>query len=215
MTQPTTDQGATPNPTAGATPEAASTTTTTPTADELKAQLADALSQIKKLNKESETRRKSLDQYEKEKADREALELSETQKLQKQIEALQAEKAKSTDLANQRLIRAEVLAAASADFAHPEDVYTVIREKLTVSDDGKVDGLPEALAELKKTRPTWLKTYRPSGVQPTNPGENATGQGETDAQRRSRVYGSGVNPFDPSWAKEHGGGVVVNSKTID
>lgn len=208
MTQPTTDQGATPNPTAGATPEAASTSTTTPTAEELAKKNAELESLVRKLNKENESRRKQNDAYEAEKAERAAAELSETQKLQKQIEALQADKAKSTDLANQRLIRAEVLAAASADFAHPEDVYTVIREKLTVSDDGKVDGLPEALAELKKIRPTWLKTYRPSGVQPTNPGDNANGSGETEAQRRARVYGAGVNVFSPEWARQHGGGVT-------
>lgn len=216
MTQPTSDPGATPNPPAGATPAAAATpptTTSTPTAEELQAQLAEAQAQIRKLNKESEGRRKSLDQLEKEKAEREAAELSEAQKLQKRLAEVEAEKAKLAEQANARLVRAEVLAAASAEFAHPEDVYILVKDKVTVNDAGEIEGLKEALGELKKSRPTWLKTFKPSGVQPTNPGDNANGNGETEAQRRARVYGGAYNPFDPAFAKDHGGGVFATDNT--
>jgi hypothetical protein len=64
----------------------------------------------------------------------------------------------------------------------------------------------KALAEtLPKPQP---KT--PPTVPATNPGQANTG--ETDAQRRARLYGSQVNPFDPTVAKESGGGVFFRTK---
>jgi hypothetical protein len=63
-----------------------------------------------------------------------------------------------------------------------------------------------ALAEtLPKPQP---KT--PPTVPATNPG--AAQQGETDAQRRARIYGTQINPFDPAIAKESGGGVYFKTK---
>ena len=48
----------------------------------------------------------------------------------------------------------------------------------------------------------------------TNPGANATGQGETEEQKLARIHGRGVNIFDPTSIAKLGGGVSI-VKTVE
>ncbi|MBU0511038.1 MAG: hypothetical protein KJ638_04970, partial [Chloroflexi bacterium] len=76
----------------------------------------------------------------------------------------------------------------------------------------------ETLDELVKDAEAILKALpKPPqpNVNPTNPGSNATGQEETYAQRRARVYGSGVDIFDPATLAKLGGGVYPADQSND
>ncbi len=66
---------------------------------------------------------------------------------------------------------------------------------------------PEELeADAKQILEALPKAPKTPNVSATNPGAGAN-VGETDAQRLAHIYGSNINPFDPTFAKEHGGGV--------
>jgi len=114
---------------------------------------------------------------------------------------LQADKA---DLEQQRvdtLLRMAVVAEATRqEFIDPDDAYKLLDlSELTLSDDGKVEGLEETLKELGKAKPHLLRGT--PTFSPTNLGRGAE-TGETDAQKRARLYGTGETPFG-----KHGGGV--------
>ena len=69
---------------------------------------------------------------------------------------------------------------------------------------------PEELeADAKALLETLPKPEKPApGINPTNPA-GASGT-ETDAQKRARLLGTGINPFDVDFAKKAGGGVVFS-----
>lgn len=173
----------------------ASETQTKPTAEELAAQLESAQKRIKELNAESAKHRKTAEAALKAEEERKQSELSETDKLKAKLEA--AEKAQSEALtkANARVLRAEILAKAAGKFIDPEDVVIALSAKLSVDDDGNVAGLDDALKELEKSKPHWVKRAGAATVSPTNPGEAATG--ETIEQRNARLFASGGQIFDP------------------
>ena len=73
---------------------------------------------------------------------------------------------------------------------------------------------PEELAEdAKKILEALPKTPKTPAVSATNPGAGAS-QGETIAQQRARIYGTGINALDPEWGRTHGGGVVMPEKPL-
>lgn len=81
--------------------------------------------------------------------------------------------------------------------------------------------LPDALAdrlrgetpeEIERDAEEIAKTLPKPTLNPTNPAAGAASQGETDEQRRARIYGAGRNIFDPHEAQRHGGGVIYPSK---
>ena len=83
-------------------------------------------------------------------------------------------------------------------------------------------GLPAALAsrlvgstdeELEKDAKSILDTIpKPkTTASPTNPGANGQ-QGETDAQRKARIFGTDFDPFDPETAKRKGGGFFITGE---
>lgn len=134
---------------------------------------------------------------------------------QKAQEAADAAKHKADEAiakANARLLRAEIVAKAAGKFVDPEDVVTALSSKLTVADDGTIDGLDEELAALAKAKPHWVKQPAKGGQNTGNPSGGGDGAGETLEQRRARVYGSGGSVFDPAAARERGGGVRINEK---
>lgn len=198
-------------PPAGETPTGQSTT---PPPDELAAKLADAEKRIRELNRESADRRKKLEAFEQAEAERKSAEMTEAQKLQARLDKLEAEKTAAIGKANAALVRAAVIAKASPRFHDAEDVYMALKDKLTPNDAGEVEGLDEALAELEKAKPHWVKSDKPAApkLAATAPGQNATAPGETDAERRARIYGGGGNIFSADQALKLGGGVVVTSK---
>ena len=83
--------------------------------------------------------------------------------LQKQLEELKAESADAATLQEQldavaveaatfEMKAAAIAKAADADFAHPADAWQLMdTSKLTLKEDGTVEGLDEQLEELKKS----------------------------------------------------------------
>lgn len=178
------------------------------TPEQLQAKLDDANKALKAANKESADRRKRLEELEKAETDRQAASLSETEKLQKQVADAEARAKTAQAQANERLIRAEIVAkAATLKFADPADAFALIdRSKITVSDSGEVEGADELLKELAKAKPYMLAARSQQALNSGNP-PGGNGEGETDAQKRARIYGSGGTYFDPQAGRQQGGGV--------
>jgi hypothetical protein len=149
----------------------------------------------------------------------EAGQLSERDKLQKQIEKLEKKVAEAEARALEKeqkaqeiLIRSAVLSEASRlGFANPEDAYLLLGTKPTIGEDGQPAGVAEAVKALAETRPYLLRGTTQSRI-PTGEPFNPSGQQgqlrETDEQRRARLFGGRRRAFDPDEAKRRGGGVI-------
>lgn len=124
------------------------------------------------------------DALKKQQEEREAEEL----KTQKKFEELaQREKQRADEIeqkrkddiasANERFVRAEVRAAAIRAGIHdPADVNTMDISKLTIGDNGAIDGIDEFVAERKTEKPHWFKAESdPNTVPPPLPGRQAPG----------------------------------------
>jgi len=93
--------------------------------------------------------KKKAEQWDKAEVER----MSELEKLQKQLGDEQTARLEAENLAQERLIRAEVMAqAASLGFANPAHAWSLIDvAEITVDDDGKVQGVQEALKALAES----------------------------------------------------------------
>ncbi len=107
----------------------------------------------------------------------------------------------------QALLEKAVIAKAGAlRFNNAEDAIRFLDpEKLEIGDDGQVIGLEDALKAIAKDRPYLLQ--QPGQVGATNPGRGNV-EGETDAQKRARLWGVGAS--DPLRVN---GGVIWPNKT--
>lgn len=175
---------------------------------------------LKDANKEAAERRIKLSELEKLEEARKQAEMSEMERLQAQLKAAQevadglAKKAQETQaLAQKQLVENHIIREATNGFLDVNDVIMALSGKVAVDENtGLPVGIKEALDKLAQEKPHWVKKSRPV-VQPTNPGEQAIGNGTTEAQLRNLVYGESARGFlTPTYAREHGGGVVFNSK---
>lgn len=134
--------------------------------------------------------------------------LSETEKLTKKLAELEAAKTQAETRARETLIRSAVISeAAKLNFNDPQDAYRLIDvATLTIADSGKVDGVAEAVKTLAESRKYLLKSSNPA-LSTFNPASSGDGVKETDAQRRTRIYGGGGSFFDAGRAEQQGGGV--------
>lgn len=190
------------------------TTQPTETVDSLKAQVARLESAVKDANRESASRRKRLDELEAAEAKRAQESLSETDRLKAQLADAQRSAALAQEESARTVVRSVVVAQAAAmNFADPNDAYGLIDlANISINEDGKVVGVEDALKKLAEAKP-YLKRATAPRLPPTSPGAGASG-GETDEQRRARLYGgSSGGIFDPVAAQQMGGGVVWNPET--
>lgn len=153
-----------------------------------------SLEEAKKLRREAQSLRGKLAKLEEAEQQRKDAELTEAQKLQKRVAELEADKAKHEHADLQRQ-------AAEKVGLNPKLASRLVGDTL---EDLEADA-QAILAELPKAPKAQIGA--------TNPGTNATGQGETDDQRRARIYGQGMNIFNSKVASEKGGGVYFNTKT--
>jgi len=174
-----------------------------------KAELDKARKALEAANRESAKRRKQIEAFESQEAERKQASMSELEKAQAALAEAQtrAETAEAARL--DALVRAAVIAGASAKgFADTEDALRFLdRTRVEVAADGKVTGVSEQLDALAEAKPYLLattQTQQGTRIGATNPGRGGGQTGETDAQRRARLYGGGtIDPFSG-----HGGGVV-------
>lgn len=176
------------------------------TPESLREQLAKMQAALKDANKESAARRKRLEELESAEQQRQEASKSVEQKLADQLKKLEAERDAAEQRARQTLVRAEVTAAASRmQFRDPADVLKMIdASALEIGDDGAIKGLDEQLQALAKAKPYLLATSI-GGFSPTMPGHGQA-QGESDDQRRARLFGGGESVIGRN------GGIIWPSK---
>lgn len=147
--------------------------------------------------KEAAKQLKRLEVLEAEEQKRKEAEMSEMDKLKAKNDQLQAQlrEREITDL--KRTIAAEV----------------GLPDTLAVRLQGADEAALRADAEqLKAALPAQDEQEKPKPkpkITPTNPGSGRE-VGETREQKMSRIYGGGGDPLDPTWAAQHGGGVVFS-----
>jgi hypothetical protein len=127
--------------------------------EDLKAELDRARKALGAANKEAADRRKKLEAFEKAEQERQQAQLSAEERLKQQLAEAQAQAQAVTAAANERLVRAAVLAEASKlAFVDPSDAWRMLdRDGLAVGDDGEVTGAAEALKALAKAKPYLVK----------------------------------------------------------
>jgi len=146
-----------------------------------------ALAELQKLKQAQMTEQERIA------AEKQALE----QQLAKANEAAAAAKARG----EQALIEAEIISKASGRFANPRAVIRLLdANKVVIGEDGKIEGVDEALDALATAEP-WTLIQKGAQQNPplgaTNP--NAKTQTRTDDTRRAEYFkGVGNGFFDKS-----------------
>lgn len=157
----------------------------------LQAELNQTRDALKKANASDAKRRKALEAMEAEKQAKADAELTEMERLKKQLDELNA-----TNTALQ-------LGALKRQIAAEVGLPDALAARLQGDDADAIKADAEALlATLPKAAPT-----APS-IPVTNPGSAAKVVKDSDQVRLARIMGARVNAFDPYVASQHGGGVV-------
>jgi len=153
--------------------------------------------------KKAATKLKKIEDANKSEADKKA-ELMKA--LEDQYAELQRQNARLAQEQVETLIKVAVITEATKrKFIDPGDSYRMIDLSTLTVEEGDVKGVEEALEALAKEKPYLLQAQ--SKMAPTNPGRGQE-TGETDAERRARLFGRGESPFG-----KHGGGVfMLNAK---
>lgn len=139
----------------------------------------------------------------------ETAKLGDLEKAQKRAAELEAAHAQATAALRTERARAAVMAAAGQFNLPPTAAARLVTpDALEYDDDGqpKVSSVRAALKSLADELPELTVQARSA-----NPARGVPAA-ETDEQRRARIFGGGVNPFDPTTAARLGGGVVWNNK---
>lgn len=173
-------------------------------ADEVARALKDARAEAAKYRtrlREMEAKQQAAADAELSETERQAKQLAEMQ----QALAQQQEQTKTLALESAVAIRSNSLGIVDAEVA----VAMLDRDALDYDDYGRPDpdSLDMALKALIKAKP-YLKVASPPSS-PANPARSAP-VGETDDQRRARLYGGGGGMFDPATAQAMGGGVITH-----
>lgn len=164
---------------------------------------------LKEARAEAAKYRKRLRELEAKQLQREEAELSESERQAKRLAELEQavverdEQTRRLALESAVAMRSNALGIVDAEVA----VRLLDPGLLDFDTDGRPDSesLDQALRSLLKSKP-YLKT-QPPAASPANPARTEP-LGETDEQRRSRLFGGGGGMFDPSTAQRMGGGVI-------
>lgn len=151
------------------------------------------INNLREVEKQAKKDAKELETLRAEKQQRAEAEMTEAQKLQKQLEEAQAR----ADKLQVDMWRNEAATIANLPSIFADRIQGKTKEEMLEDAKKLAEALPKEA--LKKTAP-------PIGA--TNPA-NAN-QNETDAQRRERLFGKQGNPFDLEEIKARGGGVIFN-----
>lgn len=158
--------------------------------------------------RETEKRLEELEAAEKAKAE---AEMSEAEKATRRAQELEQRLEQVENARRDSLLESAVTAAAARmGFADARDAVALVPHgDLEFTDDGRPDAasVEAALKRLLSDRPH-LRAGHTAGGSPGNPSRQDP-PGETDAQKRDRLFGGGRGGiFDATAAAKHGGGVV-------
>ena len=128
---------------------------------EAEAAFQNMLKEKQAANKEAQDTNKKLKAFE-------DAQLSEQQKLTRDLEEAKTK----AQAALQRAAKADVkILAQQLGFVHPDDAYALIEAKLQLGDDGAATNAKELLEALKVARPQYVgQSLQLPSVSPTNPG---------------------------------------------
>jgi multidrug efflux pump subunit AcrA (membrane-fusion protein) len=179
----------------------AETTPTTPETETVKGEPYDAaraMLTIEKLRaeiKELKPKARQAEELTQAEQKRKEAEMTELQKLQAELEKAKSElkRTQLDELKRQAAIKAEL--------------------PLVFADRLRGETPEELEADAKLILGALPKAPKTPAVNPTNPGPGAS-QGETVAQALARIHGQSVDVLNPSFAREHGGGVVIREKHL-
>jgi hypothetical protein len=182
----------------------------TPQAQDVAAEVDEkALARAKELRSENASLRRRLKAIEEDQRKRDEADMTDQERTAKEaadlrtmLEKQQAE-TRSLALESAVAMRANTLGIVDAEAA----VKLLDTGALDFDDIGRPDpeSLDMALKRLIKAKP-YLKT-QPPAASPANPARTEPA-GETDAQRRARLFGGGGGIFDVDTARSLGGGVL-------
>lgn len=165
-------------------PEAQTTETPAPKADDLASLPESWQSEIKSLRKEAADRRSKLSAYEKQEEDRKAATLSD---IEKANDATTKATERASALENKLIERDATAALNAANIIDAELGLMAIRAKIIVT-DGEATNLQDLVAELIKNKPHLVKAADPT--KPVVPDTKSTSPSATPpAQSRGRVPG--------------------------
>ena len=141
------------------------------TPEELKAELERVREALKAANAESAGRRKELERIAKEQEEADKAKLSETEKLQKELEEFRTKnEAFQAELRRERIHIAIVTEATALGFANPEHAYTLIDKSEIEVKDGTVSGFEKQLKALAESGSLAMKDQKKSDHLGTPPG---------------------------------------------
>lgn len=140
-------------------------------------------------------------------------EMSEAERMAKRLAELEQQvqeqqtQTRSLALESAVAVRANALGIVDAEAA----IALLDRDLLDFDEQGRPDpeGVDQALKRLIKAKPYLKQPVAPSS--PANPARTEP-VGETDAQRRARLFGGGGGLFDTDAASRMGGGVITTAE---
>lgn len=152
------------------------------------------INKLREFEKEARQLRKWKETHEEEERKRTDAELSENERLKKQL----AEKENALKLIEHKELQREIAVKVGLPINLANRLQGETEEELEADAIILQEQLSIKPAEQSKPK-----------VNPTNPGESITGQGETAEQRKARLHGTSVDIFDPTFVVKKGGGVYT------
>lgn len=146
---------------------------------------------LKRANAEAAERRIKLQEFEEEERKRQEAELSETERLRKQLaEAQAASETMAAQVRETQMRSAVERTAARMRFHDPADAYALADlSAVTVGDNGKVDGVEDALKALAKSKPHLVRGAEPANLNAQSRTNGTTAMSDEDAERIGAIYG--------------------------
>jgi len=159
--------------------------------------------ELKRARTEAAGYRRRLRDAEQSAAEHERGKLSDLERLQAELTEAKQALGETQRLAQERLVRNTVIAAAArAGFNDPEDATRLVdTAALEMADDGTVNGVDQAIQAIAKSKPYLLRAKQPA-IALTNP--DGGPQRPSDEQLRRELFGG--RAASPFWS---GAGVVM------
>lgn len=150
------------------------------TPEELVTEVEGARSRLSQVNAESAGRRKQIEAFEKEKADKEKAALSDTEKFQAEIKQVREQhETLQKELKAERVRTALFSRANELNFANPEDAIALTdMSAVEVAADGKVTGFEKSMEALAKDGRLPMKDQPPPRSMGTPPGDGNRAPGK-------------------------------------
>lgn len=141
--------------------------------------------------------------------------LTETERLQAERDDALKNATAAELRAKERAVRADVvIAAAKLKIVDPDAAHRLLDASAIEFDDaGDPKNIEKLLTDMVKTKPWLLAATQANSGNQTNGQRGNNQTGDTDDERRARLYGGGARSLlTPEGARNHGGGIFTPSE---